>query len=229
MTGATLTRIHLNLASPRVRRDLADATSLHRTVMLLAPDDLGPHPRQQAGLLFRLEPTPTGTTPPVLLIQTLHTPDLTRLPATYGTTETRSLTPTLNGLTPGRQVHYRITANPTAHHRLHDDNGHPLHGTYRKRTALTGDQAIAWWQRRATEAGLTLHTLHTTPQSAARIHPNPTDAPASAGSASRAQHVLTRFDGIATITNPHQLRDALLTGIGRAKSYGAGLLSLAPA
>ncbi|MFF2792841.1 type I-E CRISPR-associated protein Cas6/Cse3/CasE [Streptomyces sp. NPDC058049] len=229
MTTTTLTRIHLNLASPRVRRDLVDATSLHRTVMLFAPDDLGPHPRHQAGLLFRLEPTHSGTTPPLLLIQTRHLPDLTRLPATYGTTQTRSLAPTLNGLTPGRQIHYRITANPTAHHRLHDDDGRPLPGTYRKRTALTGDQAIAWWHRRATEAGLTLHTLHTTPQPAARTHPNPPATPTPAGRTPRARHVLTRFDGIATITNPDQLRDALLTGIGRAKSYGAGLLSLAPA
>ncbi|MFS8202560.1 type I-E CRISPR-associated protein Cas6/Cse3/CasE [Streptomyces sp. CWNU-52B] len=43
------------------------------------------------------------------------------------------------------------------------------------------------------------------------------------------RHQLTRFDGQATITDPDQLRHALLHGIGRAKAYGAGLLSLAPA
>ncbi|RSN68457.1 type I-E CRISPR-associated protein Cas6/Cse3/CasE, partial [Streptomyces sp. WAC 05379] len=42
-------------------------------------------------------------------------------------------------------------------------------------------------------------------------------------------HRLLQFDGTAHITDPDALTDALLTGIGRAKSYGAGLLSLAPA
>ncbi|MFE5973710.1 type I-E CRISPR-associated protein Cas6/Cse3/CasE [Streptomyces sp. NPDC056460] len=227
MTTTTLTRIHLNLASPRVRRDMTDANSLHRTVMLLAPDGLGPHPRQQAGLLFRLERTPTSTEPPTLLIQTRHHPDLTRLPATYGTAQTRSLTPVLDNLTPGRQVRYRITANPTAARRV-DETGRPLPGKHSRRTALTGDQAATWWHRRATEAGLTLHTLDTTPVPAARTHPAPPGATSSAGRTPHTQHVLIRFDGLATITNPDQLRDALLTGIGRAKSYGAGLLSLAP-
>lgn len=41
------------------------------------------------------------------------------------------------------------------------------------------------------------------------------------------RHHLTRYDGTATITDPDALTHALLTGIGRAKPYGAGLLSLA--
>lgn len=43
------------------------------------------------------------------------------------------------------------------------------------------------------------------------------------------RHSLIRYDGTATVTDPEALAAALLTGIGRGKSYGAGLLSLAPA
>nr|WP_246460632.1 type I-E CRISPR-associated protein Cas6/Cse3/CasE [Streptomyces himalayensis] len=70
---ATLTRIRLNLRSPDVRRDLAHTDSLHKTVMLLAPDHLGDNPRQQTGLLFRLE-RGTHPMPPTLLVQSHQPP-----------------------------------------------------------------------------------------------------------------------------------------------------------
>jgi CRISPR system Cascade subunit CasE len=43
------------------------------------------------------------------------------------------------------------------------------------------------------------------------------------------RHSLVRYDGTGLITDPEALTQALVAGIGRAKSYGAGLLSLAPA
>ncbi|WP_207770368.1 type I-E CRISPR-associated protein Cas6/Cse3/CasE [Frankia canadensis] len=42
------------------------------------------------------------------------------------------------------------------------------------------------------------------------------------------RHALTRYDGGAAVTGPDAIRDAILDGIGRGKSYGAGLLSIAP-
>jgi len=37
---------------------------------------------------------------------------------------------------------------------------------------------------------------------------------------------LTQFDGVATISDVHKLEEALTNGIGRAKNYGAGLLTV---
>lgn len=37
-----------------------------------------------------------------------------------------------------------------------------------------------------------------------------------------------RFDGVLTVTDPDSLRSALRTGIGPAKGYGCGLMTLAP-
>ena len=37
------------------------------------------------------------------------------------------------------------------------------------------------------------------------------------------------FDGVLTCVDPHRLRNALISGIGPAKAFGFGLLSLAPA
>ncbi|MGW7529819.1 type I-E CRISPR-associated protein Cas6/Cse3/CasE [Streptomyces sp. NPDC054783] len=218
---ATLTRIRLNPHSPRARHDLKDTLSLHRRITLLTPDDLGDHPRQKAGLLFRLEEA-TDHTPPTLLIQSHQPPDLTRLPDTYGTAETRDLTPMFQALIPGRRVRYRIIANPTR--RLTGPN--PTGSKHGKLIALYGDDALTWWQQRAHQAGLTLITTDATPVRTACARPPRTDDNRSDG---ERVYALTRFDGLATISNPERLTDAVLNGIGRAKSYGAGLLTLAPA
>ncbi|MFE7854039.1 type I-E CRISPR-associated protein Cas6/Cse3/CasE [Streptomyces sp. NPDC057403] len=226
-TTATLTRIRLNRRSPAARRDLADAVSLHKSVMLLAPDDLGENPRQQAGLLFRLEDA-TDDTPPTLLVQSHQPPDLTRLPRHYGTAETRSLHPMFQALTPGRAVRYRITANASVarrvladHHRVDNKHG-------KKIVALHGDDALAWWQRRAHQAGLTLATIDITPARFPHTRRR-ADKPGGQAHSPGPMHALTRFDGLATITDPDQVSHALLNGIGRGKPYGAGLLTLAPA
>jgi len=209
----TLTRIRLNRHNPTARRDLADAFTLHKTLMRLVPDSLGPSPRQQAGLLFRLD---HDYDDPTLLIQTAAPPDLTRLPAGYGTAQTRDLTRLLNNLTPGHLIRYRITANATVSRLAPEDRypGSKKRGTI---TPLYGEQALAWWHRRAADdAGLHLQTAEATPARPARRSGKPI-------------HVLTRFDGTATITHPHLLLTALTEGIGRGKPYGAGLLTLAPA
>ncbi|MER6425504.1 type I-E CRISPR-associated protein Cas6/Cse3/CasE [Streptomyces sp. NPDC001137] len=223
---ATLTRIRLNRRSKEVRRDLTDTVSLHKTVMLLAPDDLGDNPRQKAGLLFRLEDA-TDDTPPTLLIQSHQPPDLTRLPQRYGSAETRTLHPMFQALTPGRAVRYRITANASAARRVLDGHQPVDNKQGKKVIALYGDDALAWWQRRAHQAGLALTSTDTTPARFRR--PRPATKPGTTGSDPGPRHALTRFDGLATVTDPDLLRHALLTGIGRGKPYGAGLLSLAPA
>jgi CRISPR system Cascade subunit CasE len=225
--GATLVRIRLNLRSAQVRHDLAHPTGLHQRVMLLAPDGLGEQPRQKAGLLFRLDDA-TGHSPPALLVQCLLPPDLARLPAAYGSRETRDLAPMLDALRAGRRVRYRITANPSVRRKSVDDCGDPFFPALRRHTdvPLTGEAALAWWQRKAGHAGLSLLRTDLTVLRAWR-HPVTRTHPGRQPDIYR--HALTRFDGLATITDPGWLRHAVLAGIGRGKPYGAGLLSLAPA
>ncbi|MEU9064577.1 type I-E CRISPR-associated protein Cas6/Cse3/CasE [Streptomyces sp. NPDC048430] len=212
----SLTRIVLNPHNAAVRADLADVDSLHKTLMRLAPDHNGPTPRATAGLLFRTETGPD----PTLLVQTAHTPDLTALPTSYGTARTVDLTSLLNSLTPGRAVHYRITAAPTVARSAGNPTRHPVTGKRRgKITHLTGDDAITWWQRRAAAVGLEPVTVSGLPR----------PFPRTRITRSAPYFTLTQFDGVAHITDTGLLTHALNNGIGRAKSYGAGLLSLAPA
>ncbi|MEX3106002.1 type I-E CRISPR-associated protein Cas6/Cse3/CasE [Streptomyces sp. ST1015] len=209
---AALARIRLNPRSTAVRRDLRDADGMHRTLMRMVPDGLGTSPRQSAGLLYRLDETENATT---LLVQAAAL-DLTRLPDGYGHGDVKDLTPMFRALHPGRAVRYRIAVNP-----IKNQAPAPgVKGVRGKRVPLTGPEADQWWARRAAEAGLTLDTLVPTPLNPARRH---------ATGCKPAYYQLVRYDGTATVTDPDALTRAVLTGIGRAKSYGAGLLSLAPA
>ncbi|MEU5083325.1 MULTISPECIES: type I-E CRISPR-associated protein Cas6/Cse3/CasE [Streptomyces] len=207
-----IARIRLNPHSRDVQRDLRDATEMHRTVMRMAPDDLGNSPRYQAGLLYRLDETDTSS---VLLVQAASL-DPSRLPAGYGHAEVKSLAPMFTALRKGLGVRYRILLNPTKRERLSLEEK----GQRGRIVALSGADADQWWLRRAAEAGLDIHVLTPTSMEPARPRNREAD---------RMRHSLLRYDGTATVTDPDALRDAVLHGIGRGKPYGAGLLTLAPA
>ncbi|MFJ5094007.1 type I-E CRISPR-associated protein Cas6/Cse3/CasE [Streptomyces sp. NPDC088557] len=219
-TTAWLTRLRLNPAARAVQHDLKDAAALHRRVMTLGPDGLGDSPRARSGLLFRLDHDAPGA--PTLLVQSRTAPDLRRLPTGYAQAQSRDLTPLLDALRPGLTVHYRLLGNAVKR-----CGPRSTEGRWKQAIALHGPDAEQWWANQATRAGLALHTLQAdTPDSLTAWH-----GPARTLRAERTavHHKGTRFDGTATIQDPEVLRHALLHGIGRAKSYGCGLLSLAPA
>jgi CRISPR system Cascade subunit CasE len=211
----TLTRIRLNRMHPAVRRDLADREELHKTTMRLLPDNARPTPRAHGCLLFCLEPGLEA----VLLVQTADPPHLAGLPGGYGTADTLDLAAMFAALAPGLAVRYRITAAPAA-----ATSSPPDPATGRRRNTkypLTGQAAQAWWQRRAAAAGLHLLGKNTAtpcpfPLARTRSGPGP-------------YHRLVRFEGTATVTDAAAVAHAVQHGIGRGKSYGAGLLCLAPA
>ncbi|AWI28359.1 type I-E CRISPR-associated protein Cas6/Cse3/CasE [Streptomyces tirandamycinicus] len=209
---AVIARIRLNPHSRPVQRDLRDATQMHRTVMRMVPDSLGDSPRHKAGLLYRLDETTDSST---LLVQASQL-DPTLLPSGYGLADVKSLAPMFNALREGLAVRYRIVLNPSKRERL----SLAEKGKRGRVVPLSGPDADAWWLRRAAEAGLQLHVL--TPTNLDAVRPRGKDAPPM-------RHSLLRYDGTATVTDPAALTDAVLTGIGRGKPYGAGLLSLAPA
>ncbi|MFF5488789.1 type I-E CRISPR-associated protein Cas6/Cse3/CasE [Streptomyces virginiae] len=210
---AALARIRLNPDSRAVERDLHDATQMHRTLMRLVPDGLGDSARLRSGLLYRLDITEDATT---LLVQAASPLDGQGLPAGYGHMEVKDLSPMFTALRPGLGVRYRIAVNPVKRERL------PLEQKNQrgKVIPLAGPEADQWWTRRATEAGLHLNSLLPTPLEPARRRGR---------DAAPLRHSLVRYDGTATVTDPETLTTALLSGIGRGKPYGAGLLTLAPA
>ncbi|WP_147123902.1 type I-E CRISPR-associated protein Cas6/Cse3/CasE, partial [Nocardia neocaledoniensis] len=139
-----LTRIQLDLRDYAVRRDLASAVQLHRTMMSMMPAGLGDNPRSRSGLLFRVEETRTATS---LLVQSRYQPDVTRLPSGYRDAMTKSLDGLLGGLANATRVRFRIVGNPTKR----TPRGHENPG---KVVALRGADVEQWWIRRARDSGL---------------------------------------------------------------------------
>ncbi|MFJ5218732.1 type I-E CRISPR-associated protein Cas6/Cse3/CasE [Streptomyces sp. NPDC088354] len=237
---AWLTRLRLNPRSRAVQRDLRNITDLHRTLMKLVPDGLGDAPRSQAGLLFRLETDGVGR--PTVLVQTRLSSSTDRLPADYAHADIRPMNTVLAALRPGLLVRYRIAANAVRRCGPNSTAGH-----WKQVIPLHGPEADQWWTERATTAGLTPRTLltrstdpattwHTPKQDAtsptisAPTPPAPTSkADTKTFTDRRIDRAITVFEGTALVTDPEALRTALLNGIGRSKSYGCGLLSLAPA
>lgn len=206
-----LTRLIVDTRHRAVRADLSDAVLLHKRVMTLVPDGLGEQARARTGVLFRLEENRSGIS---LLIQSQVHPDLDRLPAGYGTAAVKDLAPLLSHLSPGLPVHYRIAANASKRLAKADD-----HHKAKQVIPLTGTAADEWRSRKAATCGLGLSSLLATPM------------PSSIGKADqgRVRHSVTRFDGLAVVADVERLRTAIKEGIGRGKSYGCGLLSLAVA
>jgi CRISPR system Cascade subunit CasE len=202
---------------PDVTADLAEATRLHRRIMTLFPPNLGDHARAQAGILFRTDEDTTGTS---ILVQSRIEPDPKHLPEGYGHAQIRTLDPLLDALRPGLPLRYRITANATRKLGRNTHDGKPL-----TVIPLHGPDAEAWWARKATEAGLDLRIVTAVSLETAQG----TRRPDTGSQTQFIRHARTRFDGTATITDPDHLRDALTNGIGRGKSYGCGLLTIAPA
>ncbi|WP_316528418.1 type I-E CRISPR-associated protein Cas6/Cse3/CasE [Kitasatospora brasiliensis] len=214
MTHLTLLRLE-----PRSRDaadDLRNISRMHQRIMGMYPDALtsGEAARRSLGVLYRIERTVQSTT---VLVQSALTADPTTLPPRYATAQQRNLTPLLDWLADGHKVRYRIDGSPTRSMRdgTRDTEGRLNRG---KPAPLHGKDAIAWWERKAHAAGLDLHGILDIPQAPATGH----------RATGPIRHTLTRFEGIATITDHHALRTAVTDGIGRGLAYGAGLLSIAP-
>lgn len=226
-----LTRITPNLSSRRVRAAFANAGEVHRLLIDLAARELGPtlvdDPRQRVGLLFRVEETHDG---PVLLVQSRYRLDLEKLEARlgpgFGRTAERDLTPFLDKLTKGQELRYRLAAAPSKRLGKSEKNaerlGKPADSKARAYTRpLFGADAERWWRERAERHGLDLREVVVSGATPA-LDPG-------RGGRRNVRHHVSRFDGHATVTDPEALRRAVLEGVGRGKSFGCGLLSLAPA
>ncbi|GGT57886.1 type I-E CRISPR-associated protein Cas6/Cse3/CasE [Streptomyces purpureus] len=217
---AWLTRLRLNPASRAVQHDLRDAAALHRRIMTLVPSGLGDSPRARAGLLFRLDHDGTGA--PTLLVQSRTAPNTAHLPTGYADARTRQMTPLLDALRPGLTVRYRLLGNAVKR-----CGRNSTEGRWKQAIVLRGADAEHWWTAQARKAGLALHTVHANNADTLTAWHGPAGTMRKDRTA--VHHQGTRFDGIATVHDPEALRQALLQGIGRSKSYGCGLLSLAPA
>lgn len=218
-----LTRFQINPARRGARRLLSSPQVLHAAVRagFAAPED---HERDGARTLWRLDaPTPTTVH---LYIVSPGRPDLTHLveQAGWPTTEswvTRDYGPLLDGLRPGQEWAFRLTANPSHSGRKTADAKETQRFGY-----LREEEQVGWLTGRAARLGFTVASQQDGRPNV-RLHRRQTY------SFKRGLGTVTlttaTYDGVLRIGDADTFRRALTRGIGHAKAYGCGLLTLAPA
>lgn len=231
-----LTRFRLNPARVGSRQLLTSPQSLHAAVMASfaeRPDHRGDGPR----VLWRLDQRSRSEV--LLYVVSPDRPDLTHLVEqagwpTTGSWQTKPYAPFLDRLAAGDTWAFRLTANP-----VHSIRRHAAEPT--KRTVhVTSRHQLDWLLTRQTDAGFEV---------VERPEPRPDglDGPwhevvvhdrrdlafgKQNESDDRRHNVrLTRvtYDGRLRVLSPGALRRTLTFGLGKAKAYGCGLMTLAPA
>ena len=237
-------RLLLNPRSSQARRDLADNHEMHRTVMSAFPElqlsdssELRRRTESNSGsILWRVDhDRRRGIV--MLIVQSESPPDwgplLQRYPGYVSSPPESELPPVSTmerdlSFVASQRLSFRLRANPTRKVRSEGRrNGQRLGLT-------TSDEQLAWLQRKANDernpAGFQLVKLVLVPDPAPRRRPMPIGVNDEGGTTTATRqltHVSALFEGILQVTDPEQFQRTLRSGIGGAKAFGFGLLSVA--
>lgn len=219
-----LTRFQINPSRRGARKLLASPQALHAAVLAGFADPRD-HTRDDTRTLWRLDNNTNNQV--MLYILSPGRPDLTHLveqagwPTTH-TWQSRPYRALLDALDKGQRWAFRLTANPARNVRLTDTAIET-----RRVGAVTVAHQTQWLVDRAERHGFTVdrqpdgqlnlivHRRHTLTFTRNRSQPPVTVVTAT-------------YDGVLTVEDPPQLRQTLTRGLGHARAYGCGLLTLAP-
>jgi CRISPR system Cascade subunit CasE len=215
-----LTKLTLNPRSRTFRRDAGDVHDMHRTVMSAYPELPATDTfRQTHGVLWRVDAIHGGF---LQYVQSHTNPEWERLPEGHllKPAEVRPLQPVLDSIKPGRKFMFRLVANPTRCVRPEHNPNH------RRRVPIRDeDKQVQWLIGKGDQHGFVIPASR---QGSPNVAATP--IPTLVGKKRHARKITiepVRFDGHLVVTEPEAFTDAVVNGIGRAKSYGCGLLSLA--
>jgi CRISPR system Cascade subunit CasE len=210
-----LSRLILNPRNRRVQKEVANPYQMHRSLMRAFPDDLKEGDER---VLFRLEQGCNGAL--TLLVQSWILPDWSWLaePNARGyLLPVGEPNPAVKSfdldLAPGQTLAFRLRANPTARRTFED----------RKRRVGIYDEEeqLEWLKRKSELGGFRLVSARISGQEdvGGKIKRDE--------ETHRLKLAAAQFDGLLQVTDPQRLRQTVRQGIGSAKGFGFGLLSLA--
>lgn len=211
-----LSKLVINTRNPMGVRSVVDPYETHRTVWRGFPDaeDGGP-----GRVLFRLE-SMGASHPVVVLVQSGVEPDWNSL-----LNEDILLSAQCKAfdvaIKDGQALRFRLKANPTARRIVdesqRDENGRPKRG----RVQIFGeDRQKEWLVGKAEKGGFRLVECRVSEQR--DFHSR------KQGLSDGIKHRGVTFEGILEVTDADIFRATLESGIGSAKGFGFGLLSIAP-
>ncbi|MDO4412397.1 type I-E CRISPR-associated protein Cas6/Cse3/CasE [Cutibacterium sp.] len=216
-----LTQFDINVARRDAMRLLASPERLHAAVLTAFPP--GQSTSDNARTLWRLDHGPARHDVRLMIVSPLR-PDLTALNEQAGWStgisgRSADYDPFLQGLRSGSTWRFRCTINPTTAVRRSA-------GARGKRVAeVTCEQQLAWFIDRVQRHGF---TLPVDDQSTPSAQVTRRDVLRFRRQGAKVTLATAQIDGVIQIEDAEAAQLALVQGIGPAKSYGCGLMTLAP-
>ena len=204
-----LSLLRLDSRSRKAITELRRPYELHRSLLSAFPD-------KGAGgsghVLFRLD-VDTETGRMSVLVQSDKEPDWDKVDGAAGFIAEHKTKPFDPKPVQGQVLRFRLRANPT---RRVAESG--------KRQGVLGEEAqIAWLRRKGEQAGFEVVNAAVTSEGFAG------DKMTDRGDRKHDLTMLSvRFDGVLRVVDPDAFRRTVEQGIGSAKGFGFGLLSIAP-
>jgi CRISPR system Cascade subunit CasE len=202
-----LSQLILNSRQSQVHRELGNAHKFHQRIMQAFPDEESRKtPRKDWHILFRQEPDSD-----VVLVQSEIEPNWSKLPDGYlaKPSEPKPFHLSESVLSAGSVFQFRLRANPSKRDKA---TGKTV-GFYKR-----PDQ-LAWLERQGDRCGFRLLS--------ADVIPSPNVFGIKKKGAAPIRIATALFQGVLEVTAPEPLVSTVQHGLGRGKSYGCGLLSLA--
>lgn len=211
-----LTRFQINPQRREARKILGSPHAMHAAVLSGFPD---PSATEEGRVLWRLDVTGPRVQ---LYIVSPQQPDLNHLVEHAGwptttTWETKAYDPFLDRIRAGQKWAFRLTANPV--HNVRGEDG----GRGKPLGHVTVAQQESWLIDRQQRSGFDLTGESESPTLLVTRRETLSFRRLNAQVTLR----VATYEGVLTVTDRDLLVRALAHGIGRAKGYGCGLLTLA--
>lgn len=229
-----LSKLVLNPRDRQTRFDIARPYEMHRTLWRAFP---GEEAGGAGRVLFRVDTDRLGGSP-IVLVQSAAEPNWTALPSGYLLRAAESKLFDLH-VSSGQKLRFRLRANPTKRVAAKNQRlGSVMEG---KRVGLvTEADQIAWLLRKAEDGGFRVpggwvHEKHKLTSESVQLPNFRVDVvPEGRDKNDKTGHrdgafVAVRFDGVLEVTDPRLFSQTVCAGVGSAKGFGFGLLSVAPA
>jgi CRISPR system Cascade subunit CasE len=233
-----LSKLILNARDRRARGDLAQPYELHRTLWRAFPEG------DPGRVLFRVEADRLGGGPAVL-VQSDHRPRWERLEERgqrylLAPPQFKEFNPSFVG---GQRLRFRLKANPTKKvaslsraERLAGAGGRDGHTKNGRRAALLREEdQVAWLLHKGEEGGFGVPGGWVMNGDVPRVPNFRVDVipegwvRCGKGGHTEGRFYAIRFEGLLEVIDPGLFLETLQDGVGSAKGFGFGLLSLAPA
>lgn len=224
-----LSRIEVNPFKRETMRALAELQRLHAAVMAGFPGVSNPDKGDR--LLWRVDRLGDRT---YVLVQSSRRPDLQHMveqfgwPASGQTWDTRDYEPFLARIRDHQHWRFRLRANPVTHSEKKEDV--PPDAPRGKVFAhVTAAQQKKWLFDRSRRNGFRLSAASDAGTTSADFEVMQREVRLFRRGDKYVTIAMVAFEGVLIVENAGLLVDAMKKGIGRAKAYGCGLLTLAEA